>query len=147
MAIAGGTPLTLDFDAAEQDWTARRLLFAGPVAGVLYRVEAVSYSYVVDADREEYGSTDPRLELFGFIVAKWTPHGATLAHAWSGARRRWVDLRPGAKQWASRTARDAVEQFAKRRRAQLYILARQTLRAEYDLQLAERLLLDFDGEG
>jgi len=134
--IAYGTPIGADLEAAERDWTERRLAGLDTKAGVLYRVEAVSYSYVVDADREEYGSTDPRLELFGYIVERWTPCGATLAHSWSGARRRWVNLDPGAKQWASRTCREAIEQFKRRRQGQLHILARQTRRAERELDLA-----------
>lgn len=139
--IAGGTVLTGDnWDEAERDWTERRLSCVPHEQGVLYRVEAVSYSYVIDADREEYGSTAPRLELFGYAVRNWTEHGATLEYSWSRCRRRWVDLRPGAKQWASRTARKAVEHFAERRRRQLYILARQQRCAEFELKLANAAL-------
>lgn len=107
---------------------------------ILWRVEAVRYSYTVDADREEYGTTDPRLELFGLTVLRYTPHGATL-HEMSGCRRRWVDLRPGAKQYASRTVAEAVEQFASRRRAQIYILRRQLARAERELALTQPCVL------
>ena len=110
-----------------------------PGVKFLFRVEAVSYSYIINADFEEYGSTAPVLELTAYRVQKWTPHGATLADTYSGARPKWVDLRPGAKEWASRTAREAVEQFAARRRRQLYILDRQASRARRELQLAECL--------
>lgn len=137
---AYGTPLTADLLAAEREWTEQSLAHIPHEKGVLYRVEVVSYSYVVDADRDEYGSTDPRLEMFGYVVHNWTPCGATLAHSWSGCKRRWVDLRPGAKQWASRTAREAVEQLAIRRERQLYILAKQTRRAQRELDLAAQLL-------
>lgn len=106
--------------------------------GFLYRVEAVSYSYIIDADYEEYGSTAPALELQAYRVRNWTTYGATLS-IYSGARPKWVDLRPGAKQWASRSAREAVEQFAARRKRQLYVLEGQMLRARYELQLAEGL--------
>jgi hypothetical protein len=106
----------------------------------LFRVEAVSYSYTVDADREEYGSTDPRLEAFALEVLRFTEHGATLREM-SGARNRWVNLRPGAKQYASRTVAEAVEQFASRRRAQIYILRRQLARAERELALTQPCVL------
>ncbi len=140
--MAYGTKLA-DFSDLESAG-ARALLSAGirrgpPPHGVLYRVEAVSYSYVVNADYEEYGSTSPALEITAYYVRNWTPHGATLDDLYSGARRKWVDLRSGANEWASRTAREAVEQFAARRRRQLYILNRQVSRAKYELQLAERL--------
>ena len=69
---------------------------------ILWRVEAVRYSQCVDPEAERYETTPPRLELFGLTVLRFTPHGATL-HEMSGARRRWVDLRPDAKQYASRT--------------------------------------------
>lgn len=108
--------------------------------GWLIRAEVVSYSYVIDADREEYGSTAGAIELFAFPVARFTPHGATLKNIWSGARKRWVDLRPNAKQWASRTADDAVRQLMLRRERQLYVLARQTRRAQYELDLARGVL-------
>lgn len=110
--------------------------YAGPPPEVLWRVEAVSYSYTVDADREEYGSTDPRLEIFPLEVLRFTEQGATLRET-TGARNRWVDLRPGAKQYASRTVAEAVEQFASRRRAQIYILQRQLARAERELALTQ----------
>lgn len=65
---------------------------------------------------------------------------ATLKNIWSGARPKWTDLRPGAKQWASRTAREAIEQLAERRRRQLWVLNRKVQRAEYDMKLAKRAL-------
>lgn len=139
--VAYGTKLAgISFEDAERDWFERRYAELDVGEGLLFRAEAVSYSYVIDADREEYGSTSPQLELFGYQVLRWTPHGATLKHVYSGARPKWVDLRPGAKQWASRTAREAVEQFRDRRQRQLYVLARQRRRAKAELNLAVRAL-------
>ncbi len=137
--MAYGTKITGDFDKVQAEAIARESRYGDPV-GWLFRVEAVSYSYVVDADREEYGSTTPALEVQAYAVTRWTPCGATLRDIWSGAKPKWVDLRPGAKQWASRSVREAVEQLAERRRRQLYVLARQTRRAEYERDLAERML-------
>lgn len=142
MGRAYGTPIPQTIDGPQipvAERSAEDALhgwYAGPPPEVLWRVEAVSYSYTVDADREEYGSTDPRLEIFPLEVLRFTEHGATLREM-SGARNRWVDLRPNAKQYASRTVAEAVEQFASRRRAQIYILQRQLARAERELALTQ----------
>lgn len=109
-------------------------------AGWLLRADVVRYSYTVDADREEYGLTSGQIELWACPVLRWTQHGATLKDIWTGARQRWVDLRPGAKQWASRTAVDAVAELAERRRRQQYVLSRKLDRTREDLQIIHRLL-------
>jgi len=141
MGLAYGTVLDgTNFAEAEEEWRAGRHLATKPEVGILFRVEAVSYSYVVDADREEYGSTAPRLELSGHEVLRWTPCGATLKYLRSGCRPKWVNLQPGTKQWASRTAREAVEQFRLRRKGQVHILRRQLARAEFERDLAEGVL-------
>lgn len=136
MGRAYGTPIAQTVDGlqcAAAEWQALAHTIPGDY---LFRVEAVSYSQTIDADREEYGSTDPRLEIFPLEVLRWTEHGATLREM-SGARNRWVDLRTDAKQYASRTVAEAVEQFSKRRRAQIYILQRQLRRAERELALTQ----------
>lgn len=136
MGRAYGTPIPQTTDGP-QCRVAESQALARTVPGeYLFRVEAVSYSYTVDADREEYGSTEPRLEVFALEVLRWTEQGATLREM-SGARNRWVNLQPGAKQYASRTVAEAVEQFASRRRAQIYILQRQLRRAERELALTQ----------
>lgn len=146
MGRAYGTPIPQTTDGPQCDAAQRtaedrlQRQYEGSPPEVLWRVEAVSYSYTVDADREEYGSTDPRLEIFPLEVLRFTEHGATLCEM-SGARHRWVNLQPGAKQYASRTVAEAVEQFANRRRAQLYILRRQLARAERELGLTQPCVL------
>ena len=132
MGMAYGAPLrwngeTFDFDDAQ-----KACRHDGDL--VLWRVEAVSYSYIVDAEHDEYGSTDPRLEVFSIPVLRWTLHGATLVRR-VGVRNQWVDLRPNASQWASRTPADALEQFRLRRQRQLYVLRKQIARAERELAL------------
>lgn len=142
MGFAYGTPIsryTSLEEAGAATITKHSHYYYADAPGWLLRAEAVSYSYAVDADREEYGSTAPAIELWAFPVDRFTPLGATLQNIWSGARKRWVDLRPG-KQWASRTAEEAVQQLADRRKRQLYILARQTRRAEFEVELAQRAL-------
>lgn len=117
--------------------------------GVLYRVEAVRYSgcTLTAWDSEEYYTTSPRLEVFGFAVERWTPHGATLRSEWAGCRKKWVDLRDGANQFASRNLADAVQQFAERRRRQIWVLSRQLSRAEEELVLADQRLLPLELKG
>lgn len=142
MGLAYGTPLHqyATLADAEAAAIARHAHYYTDPPGWLIRAEVVSYSYVVDADREEYGSTAGVIELWASPVERYTPCGATLADIWSGARKRWVDLRPGAKQWASPTAHEAVQQLLARRKRQLYVLSRQTRRAEYERDLAQLVL-------
>jgi hypothetical protein len=133
MGKAYGAPLAwsgdrFDFDEAE------RKARGGCSGDVLWRVESVSYSYIVDAETDHYGSTDPRLELFSVRVIRWTPAGATVAEP-AGVRDKWVDLRDGAHQWASRTPAEALDQFKARRERQLWVLRRQIQRAKQDLTL------------
>lgn len=100
---------------------------------VLFRAEVVRYSCVIDADRGEYGVTGGQVEFFAFVVKNRTPLGATLLHEWSGSRRRWVDLRPNALQWASRTALEALEMLKIRRNRQRYVLSRKLDRCDEDI--------------
>lgn len=142
MGLAYGTPVHkyATLADAEAAAIAKHSHYYTDVPGWLIRAEAVSYSYVICADREEYGSTAADIELWAFPVERYTPYGATMADIWSGARKRWVDLRPNAKQWASRTADEAVQQLMLRRKRQLYVLACQTYRAQYELDLARGVL-------
>jgi hypothetical protein len=119
---------------------ARHSHYYTDVAGWLLRADVVRYSYTVDADLDLYGVTSGQIELWAFPVLRWTQHGATLKDIWSGARQRWVDLRPNAKQWASRTAVDAVAELAERRRRQQYVLSTKLDRTQKDLQLIQSLL-------
>lgn len=140
MGKAYGTPVPTTLDgpqilAAERQATDKLdRTYHGCPPDVLWRVEAVSYSQCVDPDADRYESSPPRLELFALPVHKWTPHGATLEE-WTGARRRWVRLDDDGKQYASRTPADALEQFRRRRVAQINILQAQLARAERELAL------------
>jgi hypothetical protein len=136
MGRAYGVPIPQTTDGPQCACAETQALRRAIPGDYLFRVEAVRYSQTIDADAELYGSTDPRLEVFPLRVHAWTQHGATLEE-WSGARRRWVDLRPEAKQYASRTVAEAVEQFAKRRRAQIYLVERQLRRAQDELRLTQ----------
>ena len=130
MSRAHGEIVGADIEDAQRRAEARWAHWSD--VGMLWRVEAVRYSgcELTEWGGEDYYTTAPRLEIFGEEVGKWTPCGARLRH--SG---RWVDLRDGAKQYASRTVAEAVAQFARRREGQIYILRRQLRRAEEELSL------------
>lgn len=107
---------------------------------LLWRVVAQSYSYTIDADTDTYGSSDPQLELHPVDVLKWTPCGATINWPGNGRRKfRWVDLREDAKQFASRTPAEALDQFAAKCRRRIYVLQRKLARAEQELALTQGL--------
>lgn len=137
MGRAYGTPVDLGDLETTTVLAQQRLAGDGDEVGVLFRVEAVRYAgcQLTEWGGEDYYVTDPKLEVFAFWVHNWTEYGATLRDEWSGSRRRWVDLRSPGKQWASRTIGQAVEQFADRRRRQIWILKRQLRRARDELRL------------
>jgi hypothetical protein len=131
---------TLDQLAA--DAIARHSHYYTDAAGWLLRADTQRYSYVVDADREEYGVSDPRVEVRAYPVVRWTPCGATIRDIWGrgGTDTRFCDLRDGRKQYASRDIHEALCQLVERRRRQLWVLARKTARAEEDIQCARVLI-------
>lgn len=142
MARAYGTPIAQTIDGPACNAAESQALRHTIPGDYLFRVEAVTYStcHLSENDAEVYGSIDPRLEVFALEVLRFTEHGATLRET-TGARHRWVDLRDGAKQYASRTVAEAVEQFATRRRSQIWILQRQLARAERELALTKPCVL------
>lgn len=146
MTLAYGIALRdhATIEDAEEAAIARHSHYYTDVAGWLIRADVVRYSFTVDADRAHYGLTDGltdgQIELWAFPVERWTRHGATMKDIWSGSRLRWVDLRPGAKQWASRTALEAIAQLDERRRRLIYVLERKLDRARDDRQIVHSLL-------
>jgi hypothetical protein len=101
---------------------------------VLWRCEAQSYSYIIDADADRYGVTDPRLELRWYPVDRRTPKGA------------WVcgefQLLTAFKKKFSATEEDAINDFKARKRKQIDIVTRQLRRAQQELALTEPHALD-----
>lgn len=138
--FAYNTPVGTDGFAAEVEAIRRHSHHYTDAAGWLFRADTVRYSYTVDADREHYGTTAPRIELRAYPVVRWTPKGATLRDIWGGGGTRWTTLGAYCKQYASRTARDAVAQLLERRRRQLWVLSRKIDHAEEDRCLAEMWL-------
>ena len=94
---------------------------------VLYRVEAIRYSYVIDPDMELYGTTKPELQVYWYPVTKRTPCGAWI-------EGRFVNLQAN-KRFACNTIEEAVESFVARRQRQIRILKKKLQYAEDDLNL------------
>ena len=116
-----------------------RYPFGRPPEGldVLWRLEARSYSYVIDPDAERYGSTDPVLEMCWHRVKRWTRCGARLD--WG----KYVNLNKDVsrREWASRTEAEALASFVARRKRQIAILEGQAAYARRELALTEGLEL------
>jgi hypothetical protein len=102
---------------------------------VLWRCEAKSYSYIIDADREEYGVTTPRLELWWWEIERRTPKGAWLC---TGE----FQLLTAFKKKYSETEEDAINDFKARKRRQIRIVTNQLRRAQQELALTEPHPLD-----
>jgi len=108
--------------------------FGMPPEGVdvLWRAEARRYSYIIDAERELYGTTNPKLELCWYTVKKRTPCGA------------WIDSKfvnlNCAKRYAVPTEEEALESFKARKKRQIKILSSRLSEAEEELQLLEGVL-------
>lgn len=116
--------------------------FGQPPAGVdvLWTCDAKSYAYIVDAEREEWGSTAPRIELTWAEVDRRTPKGAYLKGAYRDdfAERTFVPLWARNRRFAN-TPAEALADFIGRRKRQHYILNRQLRRCDYELELAQRV--------
>lgn len=104
---------------------------------VMWRIEAVSYSYVIDADSELYGSSAPVLSLVWHRVARRTPCGARLQNG----RFVYTDKRITQREWASATPEAALASFAARKKRQIAILQAQLRRAKLEAALAQDAML------
>jgi hypothetical protein len=98
-------------------------------ADAVWRCEGKSYSYVVDADREIYGSTPVVLEMRWSWVKRRTKHGVYL-HGESitfpkAKRSKWRN-----------TPEEALASFIARRERQIAILRKQLKNAELELRMA-----------
>lgn len=91
---------------------------------------------MIDADREEYGSTLPRLEAMWLEVTKTTPKGV-----WLGDRFVLRDVR---KRFACPTLHEALESFVARKDRQIRILSNQLSSAQaMRLEAATYLKLEY----
>ncbi len=101
---------------------------------VLWRVEAKRYSYVVDADADIYGVTDPVLELHWYRVRHWTKGGnARLENGKLVLFDKFITRR----RWACRTPEEALASLIARRRRQERILLGQLQGVRAELAMAE----------
>jgi len=108
--------------------------------GHAFRVIDSTYSVVIDADREEYG-TNTQLEIVAFPITKRTENGFRIRlGGWDHAPvTTWVAFRH-TKQFAGLTPEDAVTSYVARRRKQARIYERRAAKALALVEQAERLI-------
>lgn len=114
---------------------------------VLWRCDARTYSTVIDADRELYGSTPPRIELRWFCVSKRTAKGAWISEFYplggDAPTDKWRFVPLWARnRFAGNTKAGAIDDFIGRRKRQRHVLMRQLGRCEYELEIAETAAKD-----
>lgn len=121
-------------EEARQRWDPGRAMRSfnvnGPIVGFLYRVYDQQYSTCSFPSHggEEYGVTNPVLEIEAKPIKKWTKCGATLHERvrlrYQGnesKRHKFVNL-DADKQYASRTPMEALDQYRRRKLRQQNIL-------------------------
>ena len=104
-----------------------------------YRYESRRYSSVIDAEREIYGVTRPKLELQEYEVEKETPCGYWIRRkvgSFSGIDRRWVS-KTSRKRYAYPSKQEALEGFLARKKRYALILSSKLKEAKEDIALAE----------
>ena len=108
--------------------------------GHAFRVIDSTYSVVIDADREEYG-TNTQLEIVAFPITKRTENGFRIRlGGWDHAPvTTWVAFRH-TKQFAGLTPEDAVTSYVARRRKQARIYEGRAAKALALAEQAERLI-------
>lgn len=105
----------------------------------LYRYKAQRYSVVIDADREQYGVSDPQLCLETYLVEKETPCGYWI-NCWGClSGKRWVS-KTTTKRFAHSTKEGALQAFLRRKKAHVKHAAAALRGAEQELRLAEQAL-------
>jgi len=102
----------------------------------LYRYDDRIYACIVDAERELWGTTTPKLVLSEFEVLKRTRCGAWIVDAIG--HRRFVNLE-ASKRYACPSAESAMESFVMRKRRQIRILRAKLVRAEQVMALTQNI--------
>lgn len=110
-----------------------------PGMDVLWRCVDKRYAYVVDAERDEWGVTDPRLEMVWYEVRRRTPQGAWIDDPTEASTLRFVRL-TARKRFATETEREAVESLLARRVRQESIYAARAKSAAAVVRLARAAL-------
>ena len=100
---------------------------------VLYRYISQRYSYVIDAEMEMYGVTDPKLLLCEYKVQKTTPCGYWIY--WGQPRGKWVSA-TARKRFAHPTKAEALEAYGYRKKAYIRHCEARLSRAKQDFALA-----------
>lgn len=102
----------------------------------LYRYEAQSYSMVIDAQLEIYGSTGPKLELREYPIVAITPKGKWIG--WFGSKDRWVSD-TSRKRFAHETKEDALKAYKIRKERYVKHCEARLERAKKELLLVDRV--------
>lgn len=79
---------------------------------VYYRLENASYSTILDADREVFG-TEQHIQMREFKVLRHTPAGVWI---WAHGQRKFV-LTGGRKAWARPTKAEALADYRARKKS------------------------------
>lgn len=108
--------------------------------GYAYRVNEAVYSTVVDADREEYGTTS-HIEIIAWPIVKQTERGfrIRLGGFNENPETTWVTF-AHTKQFASLTPEGALRDFIARRKKQASIYEARANTARRYAERAERIL-------
>lgn len=127
-------------------------LFAPPPGmDVLWRATVIRYSVTIDAEREEYGTSDPYIRLDWIEVIRRTPKGAWIRSddtmRFAGPTDKEAPIRDlsfvrltANKAYARNTGEEALQDLIERRKRQIRILEGQLLRASDEKKYAERAL-------
>jgi hypothetical protein len=102
---------------------------------VLYRFEALQYSYVIDADQDVFGVSDPRLHLYK-LYATPTPKGYWCG--WHKGGKHHFVRNDARKKYAHPTVEAALDGYIERKRAFVRHSRSRLKRAEAHLDLGLR---------
>tara|TARA_R110002020_G_scaffold363217_2_gene575501 strand:- start:1656 stop:1982 length:327 start_codon:yes stop_codon:yes gene_type:complete len=97
----------------------------------LYRYESIRYSVTIDADRDLYGVSAARLELYEIPIDATTPKGF-----WIHGKTKWVSS-TSRKRYAHPTKDEALEGYKHRKLAYVKHASSNLRRAEEDLRLVQ----------
>lgn len=106
----------------------------------MYRYETRSYSIVIDADMDIYGSSGPKLILKEFFITAKTPKGCWIGY-FKGSKDFWVSD-TSRKRKAHRTKEEALAAYKIRKTAYVKHATARLARAKAELKLSEKVLFN-----
>ena len=102
----------------------------------LYRYDSKRYSIVIDADREIYGTSFPKLELNEYDVSCETPKGFWISYFSGGSKDKWIS-KSARKRFAYPTKNEALDAYIKRKTSYVRHSERKLAEAKEDLKIGE----------